>query len=97
MQPYDKASLFRISLRGLTWSRHVPSNGKEHEETGSGGVFGAGAGFPWGQGLIRHDAVSQDPGVEIKRAADAEVETIAIALMGPVSHHQSASHGIDDL
>jgi len=59
-------------------------------------VLGAGAGFPRGQRLIGDETVSEDPGIEIQGAADAEIDTVLIASMRPVSHHEAAAYGIDD-
>ena len=74
----------------------VPSDGKEYEETGGGGLLRAGRGFPSRQGLVRDEAVAQDSCIEIERTADTDIETVLVLSMRSVSHHQAEPHGVDD-
>ena len=59
-------------------------------------MLGTGAGFPRRQRLVGDEPVSQNLRIQIQDAADTEIETVLIAAMRPVAHHEPASHGVDD-
>ena len=76
-------------------SREIPPDGKKHEETSGGGLFGASRGFPWREGFVGDESVAQNARVQIECAADPQVETVLIGPMRPIPLHQAETDGVD--